>query len=301
MKITFSVLTILIILLKNGEARISNLSTLVAAECEFAAKSERSGIRSAFINFLSDNAIIFTPMPTKGKKWWMDRKETTDKLNWYPVYADISKSADFGYTTGPWEYKTQDKNGETVSAFGHYVSVWKKQQDGQWKVDIDIGISHPKPEPPLTGISAKDISEKSNPLKHKVNIEYERSSLIQSENEFSKASQTRGFLKAFKSFSYPNVRLYRMNQFPLVKSDQIYQHLSKTDGIMKWKPEDVKVSISGDLGYTYGIAQFWKNANSMKSKPDEKICFMRIWKKESYGKWKIVLDLQKPIPTTPGI
>src|SRR5262245_34046427 len=47
------------------------------------------------------------------------------------------------------------------AGFGHYVTLWRKQPDGNWKLALDIGIGHersPKPakvdSPPL----AKDVA-----------------------------------------------------------------------------------------------------------------------------------------------
>ena len=32
------------------------------------------------------------------------------------------------------------------NVYGHYVSVWRKDADGLWKVIVDIGIAHAEPE-----------------------------------------------------------------------------------------------------------------------------------------------------------
>ena len=47
--------------------------------------------------------------------------------------ADVSASGDVGYTTGTYQ---ATMNGATEK--GKYVTVWKKQSDGQWKVMEDI-------------------------------------------------------------------------------------------------------------------------------------------------------------------
>jgi ketosteroid isomerase-like protein len=273
----------------------TNLNSLVKAEYAFSAKSKHNGIREAFLFFLSDESIVFRPTPTNGKKWYRNQAEISGELTWFPVLADVSKAGDLGYTTGPWEYKNKNENGETASVFGHYVSVWRKQSDGQWKVEFDAGISHHKSIQPFSKLSVKNLDEKSIQLKYNKNKKAEISSLLKTDNEFSRISKREGFSNAFKNFSSTTVRLYRENHFPLVEKEQIYKILTENDGFLKWKPENAKVSISTDLGYTYGIAEFWSKTNNAKSEPDEKRCYMRIWKKESEGKWKIVLDIENPI------
>ncbi len=302
MKTGFPFFILLLIFFYTGVAKMNNtdvaLNSLISAEYAFAAKSEEKGIRQAFIFYLSDESIVFRPEPTNGKKWYTDRTETPGELNWYPVLADISESGDLGYTTGPWEYISENEKGESVSAFGHYVSVWQKQTDGQWKVNIDVGISHSKPEQTFTKLTVQNTYEKSNQTKYNADNESEKASLLKTENKFSKVSESEGFLTAFNKFSSTSVRLYRENLFPLAEKDQIDKTLSENVGILNWKPHDVKISVSADLGYTYGIAELRNKPNRAKSEPDEKRCYMRIWKKDSDGQWKVVLDIENQIPAS---
>jgi ketosteroid isomerase-like protein len=54
-------------------------------------------------------------------------------VQWTPTKADVSASGDVGYTTGTYQLTM---NG--VNEKGKYVTVWKKQSDGTWKVGEDI-------------------------------------------------------------------------------------------------------------------------------------------------------------------
>jgi len=38
----------------------------------------------------------------------------------------------------PYQFATRDKKGKTITEKGTYVTVWKKQPDGTWKVVGDI-------------------------------------------------------------------------------------------------------------------------------------------------------------------
>jgi ketosteroid isomerase-like protein len=68
-----------------------------------------------------------------------------NELVWRPVYADISSSGDLGYTSGTFEFRSQDKNGKPTVDYGNYTSIWKKQSDGSWKVVLDMGNASPAP------------------------------------------------------------------------------------------------------------------------------------------------------------
>jgi ketosteroid isomerase-like protein len=54
-------------------------------------------------------------------------------LQWMATKADVSTSGDLGYTAGTYEAMA---GGMTEK--GKYVTVWKKQADGSWKVTDDI-------------------------------------------------------------------------------------------------------------------------------------------------------------------
>ena len=60
-------------------------------------------------------------------------------LTWQPLRAEVSQGGDLGYTVGRFEAAVV-KNGErSVLQRGKYVTVWRRQQDGTWKVELDVG------------------------------------------------------------------------------------------------------------------------------------------------------------------
>lgn len=60
-------------------------------------------------------------------------------IDWKPVQADAAASGDLGYTIGTAEFRFRDKDGKMTSRPGKYLTVWKKQADGSWKVAADLG------------------------------------------------------------------------------------------------------------------------------------------------------------------
>jgi ketosteroid isomerase-like protein len=63
-------------------------------------------------------------------------------LEFSPTKADVSASGDVGYTAGT--YKSTMSG---TSESGKYVTIWKKQPDGQWKVTEDIFNADSGPAP----------------------------------------------------------------------------------------------------------------------------------------------------------
>lgn len=61
------------------------------------------------------------------------------EIHWKPVRADAAASGDLGYTIGTAEFRTKDKDGKILIRPGKYLTVWKRQADGTWKVAADLG------------------------------------------------------------------------------------------------------------------------------------------------------------------
>jgi len=73
------------------------------------------------------------------------------QLTWTPTDALMGPSGDMGYTWGHFEGQSKDANGNPVTTGGRYMTIWRKQPDGNWKVVLDAGAS----EPPESGDCCK--------------------------------------------------------------------------------------------------------------------------------------------------
>jgi ketosteroid isomerase-like protein len=60
------------------------------------------------------------------------------KISWTPTLVEVAKSGDLGFSSGTYEFSFKDPSGKTINDKGKYVTVWKKQADGSWKVVRDI-------------------------------------------------------------------------------------------------------------------------------------------------------------------
>lgn len=60
-------------------------------------------------------------------------------LVWDPDRADIAASGDLGWTTGEFVSTFTAPDGSVTEGRGRYVSIWRLQADGSWKVVMDLG------------------------------------------------------------------------------------------------------------------------------------------------------------------
>jgi len=65
------------------------------------------------------------------------------QLVWTPTDAVMGPSGDIGYTWGHFEGHSKDANGNAVTTTGRYITIWRKQTDGSWKVVLDAGANEP--------------------------------------------------------------------------------------------------------------------------------------------------------------
>jgi ketosteroid isomerase-like protein len=65
------------------------------------------------------------------------------QLTWTPTDAQMGPSGDMGYTWGHFEGRSKDASGNPVLTSGRYMTIWRKQVDGSWKVVLDGGANEP--------------------------------------------------------------------------------------------------------------------------------------------------------------
>ena len=58
-------------------------------------------------------------------------------LEWQASGAEVAASGDIGYTTGTFEL-TYEEDGTAMLSEGKYVTIWHKQADRSWKVQVDM-------------------------------------------------------------------------------------------------------------------------------------------------------------------
>jgi ketosteroid isomerase-like protein len=273
----------------------SALQSMVDTERAFAKMSEEQGTRPAFMAFIADDGILFRPTAVKGKQWMSEHPvPASDKrslLSWYPSVAGMARAGDLGYTTGPWEFKN-DIHDAKASAWGNFLTVWKKQGDGSWKFAIDLGISNPQPQTTIAPWQPpKKHSQPEIARPH--NIASERDVLLARDREFATASSKSGGLQALQLFAAADVRVFREGVFPGSDKPSATMTISKGLVAWTWQPLFADVSASGDLGYSHGLYELKKNGPG--SLITEKGNYFRIWQKQN-GPWAVIVDLANPLP-----
>lgn len=267
------------------------LQEMISTEHAFARMAAEKNTRDAFMAYIADDGLLFRPGAVNGKKWMLDHPvPPSDKrplLAWQPILALVARAGDLGFSTGPWQSKA-DINDEKPSAYGQFVTVWKKQPGGSWKFVVDLGISHPQavvgPTNPWNPIGEK-IDEKVD----EVDVVVARNDLLEHDRAYAQASLKEGLVKAFNSYASVEARLYRNGSLPAHNRETSAAALESTKGQVLWTPIAGDVSRSGDLGYTHGTYEISDEAKKIT----ERGSYVRIWR--GFGdRWRIVVDVTNP-------
>ena len=123
---------------------------IMDADRAFAAAVAEAGTGGAAAwaaYFAEDGGMNSVPV-TRGRE---DIRKAMDgffskpgnKLRWQPDFADVAKSGDLGYTLGASQRYFTDKDGKAFENEARYITIWKRQKDGSWKIAIDGGTSTP--------------------------------------------------------------------------------------------------------------------------------------------------------------
>jgi ketosteroid isomerase-like protein len=268
--------------LGRAETAADAVRALVDAERKFYQTGQEKGTRAAFLAFLAPDGIVFRPGPVNGREVWNKRTETGFDLVWEPTFAAIARSGDFGYDTGPAKWRAK-KTDEKFTGFGHFISIWKKQKEGAWKVALDCGIENPQPTGKIETLRTvvPDTPAKADPAAER--------SWQDAQKAFTTVAKL-DFTKALHEYGSQEVRLYRDGSFPAVGQDAAEKLLGTEQAGVTMELMKGDMSSSGDLAYNYG------SYSDTRTQPAEAGHFLQIWQTDSAGAWKLVLDWQQPLP-----
>lgn len=120
-------------------------AAILKADADFAASvAERN--RDRFLDFVADVTTFNggTAAETHGRSAvWEDWKDFFDPggptLTWTPTGSSVIGAGDLGFTTGRSLFRAKGRDGTMTERSGEYLTVWRKQRDGSWKVIFDTG------------------------------------------------------------------------------------------------------------------------------------------------------------------
>ncbi len=125
----------------------------------------------------------------------------------------------------------------------------------------------------------------------------ERMKLLEADRAFSRMSVDSGSAKAFWNYLAEDATQFPVGEHPITGKDSIYRALmgSAQTYTLQWEPQASDVAMMGDLGYTWGVysLQFRDSLGHPQSRYGK---YVDVWKKQTDGSWKVLLDIGNSSP-----
>ena len=283
MFITMRIITVLAILISASLTSFSqsNAQKIYDTERAFEKMVAERGIKAGFVEFLSPLGVMFRPGPVNGRESWNSRPDSPAALTWNPIKIEVSSNGALGYSIGNSIFRPKGKN-DTDQFFGHYLSVWTRQPDGEYRAALDAGINHEKPiKPEVDWKPGETVAAEENK---------DRLFAGDSSITFFRLAENRGLKEAYKKYGADDIYLLRDKHLPFVGRDAAVDFLDTQKSFIKFVKRRSFIE-AGDLAYVYSTYTML-DKNGVET---EKGNFIQVWKLRS-GKWVIAADMFLPLP-----
>lgn len=271
----------------------ANPKDVVEAERAFAADGRTMGVKRSFLKHMADDAIVFGPDPVNAKEFYTAKPEDwSPKLVWWPTVAAIARSADLGFTMGPFELDGQRR--------GHFFTVWKKQADGSWKWVYDGGQENDASRARADGkvdtfrIGLPTVSgDQYRPEKMATYAtEGAMSDLEGAEIDLARNARNDAH-DAYDDYLADDAIVMGSANAPAMDEAAVDAEIQTRPQRITFARLGGGISRAGDFAWSYGDANWAKGGEKHRAH------YVRVWQKRSNG-WKIIFDELLEVPKPPA-
>ena len=238
---------------------------VIAAERAFAARAGEAGWLPAFRESVAPDGQL--GQPTGYLNAPAELAATPDDGNrnlfWWPAFAAISRSGDFGFTTGAVSFD------EARTPRGHYFTVWRRQSDGSRKWIYDGGVG-PIAEAASLNAPGADVPMAATASSGEASAEAAVAAVTALEQSGAQLA--------------PDARVVRSRQAVAIGA------AGAPEGVA-YRVSRVEASAGGDLVMVLGEASWTADGRPVSS------LYARMWQRRAEG-WRVIYD-QLLIPRPP--
>lgn len=120
---------------------------LMEADRAFARDTALRGVDGWVSAFAEDGKMVGGGPIVEGHEAIREAMEALSRpgysLTWEPVFAEAAASGDLGYTHGTYRREVRREEGEPFVETGRYVTIWRRDSGGAFKVVLDVGSPDP--------------------------------------------------------------------------------------------------------------------------------------------------------------
>ena len=251
--------------------------TIYETERAFEKAVAEKGINAGFVEFLTSDGVLFNPDIQNGREAWLKRSKSPASLTWNPVWVEVSSNGALAYTIGNGIYRPKGKD-DSTEYHSHYLSIWRRELNGQYRAVLDVGVNHDKPTATITDWKSPPVSGNEKLLNsagdHSVG--------------FYSTAESAGAAKAYRAFLADDAFVMRDGHLPYVGRKAALSYLENEKPAIKFAKRKT-FSEAGDIAWvTSGYSITDKTGVEI-----ERGNFIQVWKLRN-GKWQIAADVLAP-------
>ncbi len=285
MKTDLTLASLATLLLSGAVSAQTPRQAVLATEASFAEQVTKDGMKTAFVANAAPTAIIVEngKLVEAQAAWSARQVKPNSRLTWYPLLADVAQTGDLAYTAGPWTMLQNDR----AQSAGEYVTLWRKQPDGQWKYAVGMSIERigVAPAAPAVVPAPRQALAMATPSMAPTSV------LLDLDTKFAAAELLKPGA-TYQQYLSSEARLYRPG-LSMMQGLAAVANMKNLDKGYFFAPTTGYLSAGGDLGYVVGTYRHSGDARH----PQESGSYLRIWRREAEGGWRLALEMfNSPAP-----
>lgn len=257
------------------------IQRMAAAERAFAAAAAEQGWRESALTIVADTAIAVRRAPAGSPQGTNalaliralppTRLPVATREIWEPAIGQVSSDGTFGWIAGGRAALAMPL--QALVNQGAFLHVWKRQDDGAWKVSLIDDVPFPslwKDAAPFTAMPAPDAGTAGAPDE----------SLADAERAIAAGGD------AWRDRLAERVLELRAGQQPITGRGPVLAWAAGGWSAARFSDASVDVAGSDDLGVVWGRYTIATPRPAVGT-------WVRIWHRDIAGRWRIVVQMDK--------
>lgn len=251
--------------------------SLANTEIAFSDYALKNGTNAAFETFAAEDGVVFRPNPVNARKFYATAPDMKN-LSWSPSYTRMSRSRDWGFTTGSYMVDAEQKT------YGQYVSVWRGK-NGNWELILDMGAETNKPLQKVIPVVIEPKDKFKPVFATEKDLKTSREIIYTTEKTLNTTLKTYG-ASAFSGFLSTDSRLLFPGTEPILGKENIQAFNNRMIDKINLKTVSADKALGGDLAYSYGVATI-----DYKTDLRESFNYLYIWERQADFSWNILVQI----------
>ena len=122
---------------------------VICAETNFSRAAERKD-KQAFLELVDADARFVTGSVARGREeialaWAGVFEPDGPQMRWRPRVVEVTADGMLAISRGPYRVRRHGDDGEVIESWGHYISTWRRDAEGEWRIVFDtsgdVGIT----------------------------------------------------------------------------------------------------------------------------------------------------------------